>query len=419
MRDVLRRGGGAFLAKVCGAGMLFLFHALVARRHGPAGAGVFAIVLTTQTLVGLVARRGLDNAVVRFVAAARAAGDWAEVRGVHEVALRQSLVAAIVLAVVLWSLSGWLARDVFDILAVERSLQWMAVGIVPLTLSRVHGEALRGFGWVVTSQVLQLACVPTIAFGVLLCFDAGSIHAPAWSYVAGLAVAAGIGVVAWRVASPQIRGVRGTCDVERLRASSRPLLWASLWPIALPAVGTYLLGVVAERREVGIYQMAFTTAGLTSFVLIAFNAILGPTFSKLHGQGDKAALAATARGSVRFMTAAALPPLLVFLAFPGEVLALFGPRFDEGAVALRVLAIGQFLNVATGPVGNLLMMTGHERLVRDHAFAGLLACVLLNLWLTPWLGIDGAAISTAVGLVLQNLLSLVRVRTRLGIRLWW
>jgi O-antigen/teichoic acid export membrane protein len=43
------------------------------------------------------------------------------------------------------------------------------------------------------------------------------------------------------------------------------------------------------------------------------------------------------------------------------LLGLYGEAFRSGASVLVVLAIGQIVNGATGPVGYLLNMTGHER----------------------------------------------------------
>ena len=48
----------------------------------------------------------------------------------------------------------------------------------------------------------------------------------------------------------------------------------------------------------------------------------------------------------------------------------------------------------------------------------LVTCVILNVALTPTMSYVGAAIATSAGLVTKNALSLIRVRTLLGIKLW-
>ena len=81
----------------------------------------------------------------------------------------------------------------------------------------------------------------------------------------------------------------------------------------------------------------------------------------------------------------------------------------------RKLSAGQFVNVATGSVGYLLMMCGHEKLMRNNIAFAAFFNVVMNLILIPTLGINGAAISTATSLALMNLVSVVLVQRKLSI----
>ncbi len=79
-----------------------------------------------------------------------------------------------------------------------------------------------------------------------------------------------------------------------------------------------------------------------------------------------------------------------------------------------ILALGQFVNVATGSVGYLLSMTGHERELRNNAFISALAGVVFGLALIPGHGLLGASVATAVAVASQNLLGAYQVRKHLG-----
>ena len=68
------------------------------------------------------------------------------------------------------------------------------------------------------------------------------------------------------------------------------------------------------------------------------------------------------------------------------------------------LALGQLVNAGMGSVGALLNMTDHERdTLRGVAIAAV-ANVVLGLVLIPLYGLEGAAIATAVPLIIWNLL---------------
>ena len=161
--------------------------------------------------------------------------------------------------------------------------------------------------------------------------------------------------------------------------------------------------------------MANRTAILISFTLLAVNSIAAPKFAALYKQGDTKALQKTVQQSAKLMTLSTGPILLLFLSIPNLIMEFFGPEFIEGTTALRILAIGQFVNVATGSVGYLLMMTGNERLLRNSLLAATLLYVTLNIILMPSFGLLGAAIATAISLVFQNLISAIFVWRRLGI----
>jgi len=60
--------------------------------------------------------------------------------------------------------------------------------------------------------------------------------------------------------------------------------------------------------------------------------------------------------------AAALIPVLICTLFPVFVLNFFGEEFVAAAPLLVVLSLGQLINVATGSVGFLLLMSGHEKI---------------------------------------------------------
>ena len=102
------------------------------------------------------------------------------------------------------------------------------------------------------------------------------------------------------------------------------------------------------------------------------------------------------------------------------MLAIFGADFEVADTALVILAVGQLVALASGPVGAVLVMTGRERLQRDAAAAAVAVNLVGNLVLVPTYGMVGAASATAVALIvalgpvrpseLRRVLDAVRVR---------
>jgi O-antigen/teichoic acid export membrane protein len=115
-------------------------------------------------------------------------------------------------------------------------------------------------------------------------------------------------------------------------------------------------------------------------------------------------------------TLLALPIFLIFALFARPVVTLvFGAAYAGAAAPLAILASGQLVNATAGPVAALLSMTGHERDVGAVFTMAAIINVLLNIFLIPRFGINGAAAATAVSLAFWNIALFVRVRSRLGI----
>jgi O-antigen/teichoic acid export membrane protein len=147
---------------------------------------------------------------------------------------------------------------------------------------------------------------------------------------------------------------------------------------------------------------------------MAVNLVVAPRFAAMHKQGDLDGVRRVALTSVRLMLLAAAPVVTLMVCFPHWLMWLFGDEFVAGAPLLRILAIGQFINVATGSVGYLLMMTGHEKDMRNSLLVVAPCSILLSLWLIPLYGAVGAAVATALAIAGQNLLAVFWVRRRLG-----
>ena len=101
-------------------------------------------------------------------------------------------------------------------------------------------------------------------------------------------------------------------------------------------------------------------------------------------------------------------------ALAGPLLHLFGRNFPEGALAMRILIIGQFCNVLVGPTGAVLNMTRYDRLMNKLAMISVVVNFVVSAWLAPSWGAAGAATGSSAGLVVLNGLAWYFIRRKLG-----
>lgn len=426
MVDVVQGASFAVAARAAGATVTFALSFLLARILGAEGAGLFFLALTVASIASVFARAGMDHALLRFSAAHAGRSEWDRVAGARRHAMRIVGWTSLVGVALVAGAAPWIASTVFRQPALSAPLRIAAVLILPATFLALYVELLRGIGRIrdatsVQHVVAGLLALPALAIlGPWLGVE-GAVAAQVFGATGALLLA----IVLWRRATPQLRAIRGMFDRGRLLTTALPLLWVASMDLVIGVTDTVMLGLWRSAGEVGVYGVALRTAALAAFALVAVNTVAAPKFAALHAQGSGEPLSKLARSAARLTVWATLPLILVFAVVPEWILGLFGAEFRAGAWALRLLAAGQLVNVATGSVGYLLTMTGHEKLMRNNILFCAALNVSLNALLIPRYGILGAAAASAISLASMNIISSVLVYRRLAIlalpvpRRWW
>jgi O-antigen/teichoic acid export membrane protein len=147
--------------------------------------------------------------------------------------------------------------------------------------------------------------------------------------------------------------------------------------------------------------------------------VFSPFVADLHARGETEKLDSLFKSITRWTVAGTVPLLLLMLIAPAAILRLFGGSdFTSGTTALRILVIGQAINVSVGAAGFVLIMAG--RTGWDLTVYGLSALldIVLSLILVPKFGINGAAASQAITIGLSNWLRLALVKKYVRIFPW-
>src|SRR5207249_3264345 len=88
------------------------------------------------------------------------------------------------------------------------------------------------------------------------------------------------------------------------------------------------------------------------------NYMFSPFVADLHARGERDRLDRLYKALTRWTLAGTIPLVLLLLVVPGPVLLMFGGRFETATTQLRILLVGQAVNVAVGSVGFILIMVG-------------------------------------------------------------
>lgn len=396
--------GAAQVAR--GAGMTFLGYAgrvsrpialaLFARVYGLDALGVALVVWAWVEVVSRATGLGLDRGLQRYVPALAAPDRPPVVAAALMVVGVTSLVVGALLALVL---PGGAAALVM--------LPAITVGVTAL-------HAVRG-----TKQILALVWARSViepgmflVGGLVLAPFADGPAAVLGAYMISLGALLACGLVA-------LSRTFGLRTLVRARRAARAVPLRELLRFSLPLGLADILNLALQRGDVIAVGLLFHDPALTSGYAIAreivtalskvrqgFDQVLAPIAAELDAGRRHDELAQAAQLSARMGAVLAAPIALVLVVFPDAVLALFGVHHHGVSIALAVLAVGRFADVATGPTSVLLAMVGHPRLVLLDTVVGLAFAVGAGYVLGHALGVAGVALATGGGFVLANLLAL-------------
>lgn len=415
-REIVEGAAIALLLKVLGAGFSFGLSVVIARLLGAEGTGIYYLAFTLTTVGIVFGCMGMNNALLRYTSTNAAANDWNAVHGIYHKGMSVALFSSTIVALVVCISAPWLSIHVFGKTDLTAPAQWMSLAIIPMVLAVLHSEILKGLKRISHSMLMQSVLIPGLSLtGLLVLGNFNGATGVVWVVVMSSSLAALIGVSFWRSATSRVCLIKGHFSLTKLLKTSIPLFFVASMNMAMNWTSIFILGVFCSKAEVGIFSVAFRTAMLTSFILVAVNSIAAPKFAALYDSGKIDDLRRTARNSSKLMVLLSCPVFLLFIIAPGWVMGIFGKEFVGGGNILAILSIGQFINVVTGSVGYLLMMCGHERLLRNNSIFVALLCVLLNMIMVPTMGAIGAAIATAICLSVLNIISAYLVKSRLGI----
>lgn len=184
---------------------------------------------------------------------------------------------------------------------------------------------------------------------------------------------------------------------------SIPLLFASLMGSLLTKIDILILGVYRTDYEVGIYQTAILVSGVLSVILPIIINVYAPKVSILAAENKLQEIGKLHKKISKYLLLLAFIILVGVISLDRYILSIFGPEYLAAERALTFLMIGQFFNIAVGAVWTTMAMLGYPRYQFYVNIIILILNVILNLIFIPKFGIEGAAITTMISVIITNL----------------
>ena len=369
---------------------------IVANKLGIHDSGIFFAVFAVASLLANISRFGLDNTILRIVSIDYHEGRIGNIRSILNKSLFLVLVFSIFISLLFFVVINFLPGPWSRQNYIYAYLN-MIPGVMFWAASVIVSMNLAALGFTNWSIFFNNISTPFVFLLIISIFNGDGVEF--WSYysIACFITFLFSVVIIFRHIGrvPVVNS-----DFSIILKSCFPLWIVVIMGQITQWSGQLASSIYASPHELAVLAICQRISMVVSFVLLALDPIIGPRIAKLYYLGDYILLRQFVKKVFHMIFYLSVPLFLLLFIYAENVLSIFGQDFVEGSLILRILLIGQLVNVITGPVTMIIVMTGHEFVMRNiqifsGCFAFLLAIILVL----------GGAFATAVAISLQNLLA--------------
>ena len=393
----------------------FVLFVLLARVLGKAGFGTYAVAFTMTTTTSILGLMGADWLLVRQGSYYETMGDRARLRKTIYLAVGIGGTALVIAGAVLFTFSSWIAVELFHRPSLAPLLKVVSAVAPIMGLSQIMLFGTQAFKTMRDFSLIRNVLLPVAR--LLSTAIAVAWFATAFSAMVGLLIAEACILLVATLALNRRVPLLGSTEAIDFKGSVR---------FALPTGGTkiaeqtrfqafpLLLGSLTHVSASGVYVISQRIAHAPTSVIAAMVQVFRPLGSDLFLRNRREEFIALFKSIGKWSFTLAFPLFCLQVAFPRELLAIFGRSFVDASGALVLLSIAMLLNYGTGPTAPTLIISGRPRLLlADYAIV-IVTELALAFWLIPAHGVVGAAIARTAGGVLLNGLVLFQVWSKLG-----
>lgn len=416
--ELFKKGGVSFFLRIAGQAVGFVLTLLIARYFGADGLGEYMLAVVVLRIFTLIAKLGMDTTSIRFIASYSNQKKWKSLLCFRKKVVSILLVSSIISSLIMY----FFANGIANLLNITPDhIRLFSFFILPMTFFILNYQSLRGLKKIAAFSFfyrMSQALFTVIIIVILLQYSNDST-VPFYAYATSLTIVSFLAFIVFRSALKERVQENSEEEIEEkslknILVVAIPLMFAQSVQFIMAWTDKLMLGNMMTAEDVGVYGVAFRLSMFASITLMAINSIASPKFAEMYQQKNMEGLKKVAQQSTKIIFWSTLPLVIIFFMFPRLLLGLFGEQFTIGVHAFMLLSIGKLISALSGSVGNLLQMTGMQFIFMNILLAGAIINILLNYFLIPIHGINGAAVASMSSIIIWNLIMVLSVKKRLG-----
>ena len=415
--EVILNSSHTMIVKLVGMIVGISVSIFLGRNLGSEGLGIVNFSNRLGMILLILTMFGFQNVIIKFVAIAMGKSDDKAVADT----LKTSLFFNSFLSILIATLGAIILPLVLAIWADNQDLYIplliVFVMLIPQTISRVYASALNGYGKIWQANLVnQTLSHLLVGIGLFIYWQLDIEFTPISVlilYAISRFCLVLIVMKLWK--QTFVSKIKAGFNFKPMFKMAKPLLLVTGTGVIASNADIIMLGIIGTFDDVGIYSVAARLALITSLFLLVINSAIKPKMAMLFSDNKINKIRAMVQTVTKGLTFVALLFVISVLILGEWILGLWGTEFKDAYNVLVVLSIGQFFNMASGCSGTLLIMSGYEKIHGYISVFSLILNIILNLILITNYGALGAAIATAITVILSNTVKVIMAKIKTGI----
>jgi O-antigen/teichoic acid export membrane protein len=357
--EILSKSAVSFIVKISSGILTYFLNIYITNTYGLQVSGVYFLLLSIIFIASGIVTMGVEQPITKLVAMRNGTSNIGSTLKIIDKALLQSLILGgiAMILLILWA-NVFYENYVAQVIVLTGS-------IFALSTISIVAAALQGLKKIFASSIVASLGSVLVFFLMLRIFSgSGSLMQVVMFFTSSSTIVALLSYAYWRSNISQA-GIGNEGSGWRLHSKSNfDFFIISILNTLIVWVPNIIVGLSAEISHVAIYNGAMRSAMLLGMIHITVSAIMLPKFAETYAENDITTLKSLLFFSIKLMLILSSLPAFGLFIFAEDVMLLFTDEIQNGGNILRVLIIGQLINILGATFYIFNLMTGSEGLVR-------------------------------------------------------
>ncbi len=382
--------------------------------------GLYSLGWTILRILNVITIFGMPIGILRFGTPFYKEQDFSGLKNILVQAFTITLVGSTFISAIIMFSAGWISKEIFKEPDFTPILSIFALGIpfsALLTVSSATTRLTQQTRYDVLSEQFGRPfihlCLTLAFYGIgfrLMGFAGAAAVSFAFSFCLNL-------YFIYRLFPDVIKAKRTAGFFNReLLTLSIPATMIGTVNFINSRIDRVMLGSLTVAEDVAIYQAVSQIVIVFLIIQLAFIAIISPLIAESFHTGEMKRLQQIYLMANKWSLYLGFPLLSLILLAPNAIIVLlFGEKYAGNSTILIILALAEVFNLSTGAVGSIMFMAGRERRYLWISLTAFTSNILLNIFLIPLWGINGAAVATSIGTIILFSVSIIDIKRALNL----